>query len=99
MAKSEFKNRLAALQKELKATNLDGFVIPLTDEHQSEYVADCAQRLAWISGFTGSFGSAIVLSDKAAVFTDGRYTLQIEAQVDGELFERCHFQKHPPMNG
>ena len=96
MGASEIKGRLAALRKELKARDLDGFVIPLTDEHQSEYVADGAQRLAWISGFTGSFGSAIVLMDKAAVFTDGRYTLQIEAQVDGGLFERCHFKKQPP---
>ncbi|MCH8202709.1 MAG: aminopeptidase P family protein [Proteobacteria bacterium] len=98
MSTKEIKGRLAALRKELTARDLDGFVIPLTDEHQSEYVADGAQRLAWISGFTGSFGSAIVLMDKAAAFTDGRYTLQIEAQVDGELFARCHFQQQPPKD-
>jgi Xaa-Pro aminopeptidase len=98
MKENKIKSRLAALRKVLQASDLDGFVIPLTDEHQSEYVAEGAQRLAWISGFTGSFAIAVVLIDKAAVFTDGRYTLQIEAQVDGELFERCHFQKRPPKD-
>ena len=72
----KIKDRLEALRQQLKSQNLDGFVVPLTDEHQSEYVADCAQRLAWISGFTGSFGIAIVMVDKAAVFTDGRTCLR-----------------------
>jgi Xaa-Pro aminopeptidase len=76
--------RLAALRAELTARGLDGFVVPLTDEHMSEYVGDYAQRLGWLTGFGGSAGTAVVLSDKAAIFTDGRYTLQVREQVSGE---------------
>jgi len=76
--------RLAALRTELAAQGLDGFVVPLTDEHMSEYVGDYAQRLGWLTGFGGSAGSAVVLTDKAAIFTDGRYTLQVREQVSGE---------------
>jgi Xaa-Pro aminopeptidase len=75
--------RLAALRQQLVAQGLDGFVVPLTDEHQSEYVGSYAQRLGWLTGFEGSAGSAAVLGDKAAIFTDGRYTLQVRSQVDG----------------
>ncbi|WP_294237869.1 aminopeptidase P family protein [uncultured Sphingomonas sp.] len=76
--------RLAALRAQLAAQGLDGFVVPLTDEHMSEYVGDYAQRLGWLTGFGGSAGSAVVLADKAAIFTDGRYTLQVREQVSGE---------------
>lgn len=76
--------RLAALRAELATQGLDGFVVPLTDEHMSEYVGDYAQRLGWLTGFGGSAGSAVVLADKAAIFTDGRYTLQVREQVSGE---------------
>ncbi|MEK9211843.1 aminopeptidase P family protein [Sphingomonas sp. 2378] len=76
--------RLAALRAELAAQGLDGFVVPLTDEHMSEYVGDYAQRLAWLTGFGGSAGTAVVLADRAAIFTDGRYTLQVREQVSGE---------------
>ncbi len=76
-------DRLAALRQQLKAQGLDGFVVPLTDEHMSEYVGSYAQRLGWLTGFEGSAGSAAVLADKAAIFTDGRYTLQVRQQVDG----------------
>ena len=76
-------DRLAALRHQLRSAGLDGFVVPLTDEHMSEYVGSYAQRLAWLTGFEGSSGSAVVLADKAAIFTDGRYTLQVRAQVDG----------------
>ncbi len=76
-------DRLAALRAQLKREGLDGFVVPLTDEHMSEYVGSYAQRLAWLTGFEGSAGSAVVLADKAAIFTDGRYTLQVRSQVDG----------------
>ena len=79
--------RLAALRAELAARQLDGFIIPLTDEHMSEYVGGYARRLEWLTGFAGSTGSAVVLADKAAVFVDGRYTVQVRAQVDGDLFE------------
>ncbi len=79
--------RLDALRKELKARGLDGFVVPISDEHMSEYVGAYAQRLAWLTGFGGSAGTAAVLADKAAMFVDGRYTLQVREQVDGRLYE------------
>lgn len=78
--------RLDALRKELAARGLDGFVIPISDEHMSEYVGGYAQRLAWLTGFGGSAGTAVVLKDKAAIFVDGRYTLQVRDQVDGRLY-------------
>jgi Xaa-Pro aminopeptidase len=83
--------RLDALRRELKARGLDGFVIPLSDEHMSEYVGGYAQRLAWLTGFGGSAGTAVVLTDAAlepaaAMFVDGRYTLQVRDQVDGRLY-------------
>ena len=83
-----FTDRLAALRAELAARGLDGFVVPLTDEHMSEYVGPYAQRLQWLTGFGGSAGAAVVLADPftgkgAAIFTDGRYTLQVREQVDG----------------
>jgi Xaa-Pro aminopeptidase len=80
---STYEARLAALREQLKADRLDGFVVPLTDEHMSEYVGSYAQRLAWLTGFQGSAGSAVVLPEEAAIFTDGRYTLQVRDQVDG----------------
>lgn len=79
--------RLDALRKELKRQGLDGFVVPISDEHVSEYVGAYAQRLAWLTGFGGSAGSAVVLNDKAAMFVDGRYTVQVRDQVDGNLYE------------
>ena len=80
---STHQARLQALREQLKADRLDGFVVPLTDEHMSEYVGSYAQRLAWLTGFQGSAGSAVVLPEEAAIFTDGRYTLQVRDQVDG----------------
>ena len=81
------ENRLSDLRKELEARGLDGFVVPISDEHMSEYVGAYAQRLRWLTGFGGSAGSAIVLRNKAAIFTDGRYTIQVREQVDGELYD------------
>lgn len=79
--------RLAALRQELERQGLDGFVIPISDEHMSEYIGLYAQRMAWLTGFGGSAGTAVVLKDKAAVFVDGRYTIQVREQVDGQLYE------------
>ncbi|MFZ4688420.1 MAG: aminopeptidase P family protein [Polymorphobacter sp.] len=84
---STIKDRLDALQAQLASDRLTGFVIPLTDEHMSEYVGSYAQRLEWLTGFGGSAGSAAVIGARAAIFTDGRYTLQVRQQVPGELFE------------
>src|SRR6195952_523112 len=78
---STYQDRLAALRDELARRRLDGFVVPLTDEHMSEYVGAYAQRLAWLTGFEGSAGAAVVLSEAAAIFVDGRYTLQVRQQV------------------
>lgn len=91
------EGRLEALRAELKARNLDGFVIPITDEHASEYVSDYAQRLAWISNFKGSAGTGVVMTHKAAIFVDGRYTIQVRQQVDEALFEYCHLMENPPV--
>ncbi|MEN2748300.1 aminopeptidase P family protein [Sphingomonas sp. T9W2] len=79
---TNYHERLSALRAHLATLDLTGFVVPLTDEHMSEYVGDYAQRLAWLTGFKGSAGSAVVLRDTAAMFTDGRYTLQVREQVD-----------------
>jgi Xaa-Pro aminopeptidase len=81
---SSYADRLAALREQLKANQLDGFVVPLTDEHMSEYVGSYAQRLAWLTGFEGSAGSAVVLPEEAAIFVDGRYTLQVRQQVSAD---------------
>ena len=75
-------DRLAALRAELAARDLDGFLVPLTDEHMSEYIGSYAQRLGWLTGFGGSAGSAVVLAHAAAIFTDGRYTIQVRQEVD-----------------
>jgi len=98
LSKDAMAERLAALRKELKRRKLDGFVVPRADEHQGEYVPPSAERLAWLTGFDGSAGMAIVLQERAALFTDGRYTLQARDQVDGERFEVCHISDEPPAN-
>jgi Xaa-Pro aminopeptidase len=79
-------SRLAALRAELKRRGLDGFVVPRADEHQGEYVPRRSQRLGWLTGFSGSAGTAIVLADQAAIFIDGRYTLAVRGQVDTDAF-------------
>jgi len=89
---------LEALRAELKRNELAGFIIPLTDEHMSEYVGDYAQRLAWATGFTGSAGNGVVLAEKAAVFIDGRYTIQVAAEVDEAYVEHHHFEEYPLLN-
>jgi Xaa-Pro aminopeptidase len=78
---------LPLIRRELQRQGLDGFVIPHEDEHQNEYLPAANERLAWATGFTGSAGAAVVLEDAAAVFVDGRYTVQAAAQVDRALFE------------
>jgi Xaa-Pro aminopeptidase len=88
--------RLGCLRKELAARGLDGFIVPRADEHQGEYVPPRGQRLAWLTGFTGSAGLAIALRERAALFVDGRYTLQAAAQVDTRLFEIHHLIDEPP---
>ena len=79
--------RLAALRAELKRRGLDGFLVPHADRHQSEYLPPSEERLAWLTGFTGSAGIALVLADRAVLFTDGRYTLQAREQTDRGPFQ------------
>ena len=79
--------RLASLRAELARRGLDGLLVPRADEHQGEYVPKKAERLAWLTSFTGSAGAAVVLKDKAAIFVDGRYTLQVRQQTDTKLFD------------
>jgi Xaa-Pro aminopeptidase len=82
--------RIDALRRELRRRRLAGFVVPKTDQHQSEYLPACSERLAWLTGFTGTAGTAIVMRDRAALFVDGRYTLQAAGQVAPDLYEVCH---------
>ena len=95
-AGTETAVRLAALRAELARRGLDGFVVPRADQHQGEYVAAASERLAWLTGFTGSAGTAVVLGARAAVFVDGRYTLQARDQVDGACFDHRHLIEAPP---
>ena len=74
--------RVAELRKELKRRGLDGFMVPRADRQQNEYLPASEERLAWLTGFTGSAGAAVVLHDRAALFVDGRYTVQANTQVD-----------------
>jgi Xaa-Pro aminopeptidase len=87
--------RLAALRAELARRGVDGFVVPRGDEHQGEYVPPAAERLAWLTGFHGSAGMACVLADTAAVFVDGRYTLQVRGEVAEALFTPRHISDEP----
>jgi Xaa-Pro aminopeptidase len=91
-----FANRLAALRAEMARRDIAAFIVPRSDEHLGEYVPPSAERLAWITGFTGSAGLAIVLADHAAVWSDGRYVLQLAAETDGDLWERLHLSEKPP---
>ena len=88
--------RLSALRAELARAGVDGALVPRSDAHLGEYVPASAERLAWLTGFTGSAGLAVVLPDRAAVFTDGRYTTQLAQQTDPALWERRHVTEEPP---
>jgi len=88
--------RVAALRTELQHRGLDGFIVPRTDRYQNEYVPPCAERLAWLTGFTGSAGLAIVLADSAVLFVDGRYQVQVREEVDGAVFSIAHLVDNPP---
>jgi Xaa-Pro aminopeptidase len=89
-------SRLADFRTQLARQGLDGFIVPRADEHLGEYVPPGAERLRWLTGFSGSAGLAVVLADRAAVFTDGRYVLQLAAQTDPALWERHHIIEEPP---
>src|SRR5580700_2174714 len=88
--------RIAALRAELARRGLDGFIVTRADEYQNEYVPPSAERLAWLTGFTGSAGLAIVLADRAAIFVDGRYQVQVVEEVDSKIFTVEHLVERPP---
>ncbi len=88
--------RITFLRKELDRLGLDGFLVPRADEHQGEYVPPHAQRLSWLTGFTGSSGIALILKNKAIIFTDGRYKLQVRQQTDPNIFEYEDLITYPP---
>tara|TARA_R110002096_G_scaffold436096_2_gene667500 strand:+ start:86324 stop:88108 length:1785 start_codon:yes stop_codon:yes gene_type:complete len=87
--------RLKSLRQKLREQKISGFLVPHTDEHQSEYTPSYAERLAWITGFDGSAGFAVVTLDKATIFVDGRYTLQAKTQVDAALYSRHKLHEDP----
>ena len=82
------RDNLPKLRAILSNMALDGFYVPHEDEYQNEYLPDANERLLWVSGFSGSFGSALILLNRAALFIDGRYTIQAAEQTDHDLFER-----------
>jgi Xaa-Pro aminopeptidase len=88
--------RVAALRAELARRGLDGLIVPRSDRYQNEYVPPCAERLAWLTGFTGSAGVAIVLAARAVVFVDGRYLVQVQDELDSTIFAVEHLVEHPP---
>jgi Xaa-Pro aminopeptidase len=92
-----YSERLAAVRATMSAQGLAGFLVPHADEHLGEYLPASAERLAWLTGFTGSAGTAIVLADEAAVWSDGRYVLQLASQTDGALWQRLHLMESPPQ--
>ncbi|MGD0418724.1 MAG: aminopeptidase P family protein [Xanthobacteraceae bacterium] len=94
--RGEAAPRIAALRAELKLRGLDGFVVPRADRFQNEYVPPSAERLAWLTGFTGSAGLAIVLADRAVLFVDGRYQVQVREEIDGAIFSLEHLVDNPP---
>lgn len=87
---------LPLIRREMEALGLDGFVLPHDDEYQNEYVPEYAERLTWASGFSGSAGAAIILIDRAIIFTDGRYTQQVRQQADPNFFEYVDLFSEPP---
>jgi len=94
--RAESAGRVTALRAELKRRGLDGFLVPRADRQQNEYLPASEERLAWLTGFTGSAGFVIVLAARAAVFVDGRYTVQADAQVDKAVFAIEHLVDNPP---
>src|SRR6202140_5465728 len=97
--RAESAPRVAALRAELAKRGLDGFVVPRANPFQNEYVPPCAEQLAWLPGFTGSAGIAIVLADRAVIFVDGRYQVQVQDEIDTTIFSVEHVVENPPTLG
>ena len=94
--RTQGKSRVAQLRAWMAENDVDGFIVPRADEHQGEYVPPCSERLKWLTGFSGSAGVAIVLADRAVIFVDGRYTLQVRDQVDLDVFTPESLIDNPP---
>lgn len=94
--KSKGAQRLSALREEMRKEKVTAFLVPHADEHQNEYLPKRAERLAWLTGFTGSAGFCIAMLDKAAVFSDGRYTVQLNEQIDDAAFTAENSVTNPP---
>lgn len=87
--------RLTAIRQHMSTNNIDAFIIPSADEYLGEYIPEHNQRLRWISGFTGSAGTVIVLKDSATIFVDGRYTVQVRQQVSESEYNVLHLHDDP----
>ncbi len=98
LAPNQTPHRLKALRAAMFKHKLQGYLVPRQDEFQGEYVAAYADRLKWLSGFSGSWGMAIVATRKAAIFVDGRYTVQVREQVDQKFFTPKHLINEPPAD-
>lgn len=96
MNREQQAERLACIRDVLLRQGVDGFLVPRQDEHQGEYVPAGSERLAWLTGFTGSAGMAVVLTGHAALFVDGRYTIQAREETDEGLYQHCHLTDIPP---
>ena len=94
---SSIKQNITNIRQFLTDNNLDSYIIPHDDEYLSEYIPPENERLAWATGFTGSAGMAIISQDSAAIFVDGRYTVQVKKQVDSSLYTILHISKDPWM--
>jgi len=92
-----FTDKLACVRRQMNARGLDALIVPRADEYLGEYIPEHNERLHWISGFTGSAGVVIVLAERAAIFVDGRYTVQVRKQVPAELFEILHLLDTPHL--
>jgi Xaa-Pro aminopeptidase len=94
---NSISDRLALVRADMAEQNLDAYIVPRADEYLGEYVPPQNERLQWISGFTGSAGAVIVLKNSAAIFVDGRYTIQVRQQVPADQFEFLHLVEQPPI--
>lgn len=90
--------RVAAIRQWLVQHNIDALLVPHEDEYLGEYVPAHNERLHWLTGFTGSAGAAVITQEKAAIFVDGRYTVQVTKQVPAELFEYRHLIEEPALD-
>ena len=94
----EISKKLNLIRNWMKSNNYDVFIIPHSDEYMSEYLPPQNERLEWATGFNGSAGVAVVTNDNAAIFVDGRYTVQVQEQVNKDIFEILHITENPYLD-